>query len=169
MATLPLQIYGLEKLFLFPVYQNRAQFLKATGADAPAFDTSKPPKYWFDPNAAKTTKRSLMYDNVLATDEKGQAVFGPDGKAFFEALLLFKQEAATVNLPIGDYANEPGTDKPPVPVPMRALEPNEELIQGFGGVILVRNNDIPDEGPTSFTYQDRETIRAIARKLGVQI
>jgi hypothetical protein len=66
MAALPLPKYGLENLFLFPVYQNRAQFLKATGVAAPEFDTSKPPKYWFDPHADKAPKRSLLYDYVLA-------------------------------------------------------------------------------------------------------
>jgi len=169
MAALPLPKYGLENLSLFPVYQNRAQFLKATGAEAPAFDSSKPPKYWFDPNAEKSPKRSLLYDCVLATDEKGKPVFGADGKLYFEPMMLFKQEAATVNLPSSDYANEPGADVPQVPVPMRALEPGEELIQVFGGVIMVRNKNIAEEGPTSFSYQDRETIKAIARKLGVPV
>ena len=167
MAALPLAKYGLEKLFLFPVYQNRAQFLSAFGVAAPEFDEARPPKYWFDPNADKAPKRSLLYEHVLATDDKGKPAFGPDGKPYLESMMLFKQEAFTVNLPIGDYANEPGTEVPPVPVPMRALEPEEELIQGFGGIILVRNKNIPEEGPTSFSFQDRETIRAIARKLGV--
>jgi hypothetical protein len=167
MAALPLPKYGLENLFLFPIYQNRAQFLKATGVEAPEFDITRPPKYWFDPNADKSPKRSVLYDCVLAVDDRGKPVHGPDGKPYFEPLMLFKQEAGTVNLPIGDYANEPGTEVPQVPVPMRPLEPEEELIQGFAGVILVRNRNIPEEGPTSFSYQDRETIRAIARKLGV--
>lgn len=169
MAALPLPTYGLEKLFLFPIYQNRAQYLSATGVEAPEFDLSRPPKYWFDPEANNAPKRSLLYECVLAVNDRGKPVFGPDGKPYFEPMMLFKQEAATVNLPLGDYANEPGTEVPPVPVPMRALEPEEELIEGFGGVLLVRNKNIPEEGPTSFSYQDRETIRAIARKLGVQI
>lgn len=169
MAALPLPKYGLENLFLFPFYQNRAQYRKATGVEAPEFDTSRPPKYWFDPEAEASPKRSVLYSSVLAVDERGHPVFGPDGRPYFEPLMLFKHEAATVNLPIGEYANEPGTEVPQVPVPMRALEPEEELIQGFGGVILVRNTRIADEGPTSFTYQDRETIRAIARKLGVPL
>jgi len=169
MAALPLPKYGLENLSLFPVYQNRAQYLKATGIEAPEFDNSKPPKYWFDPNAEKTPKRSLLYDWVLATDEKGKPVVGADGKAYLEPMMLFKQEAATVNLPMNDSANEPGTEVPPVPVPMRALEPEEDLIVGFGGVIMVRNRSIAEEGPTSFSYQDRETIKAIAKKLGVPV
>ena len=167
MAALPLPKYGLENLFLFPVYQNRAQYRSAFGVDAPEFDITKPPKYWFDPNADKAPKRSLLYECVLATDERGKPVFDEDGKAYFEPMMLFKEEAATVNLPIGDYANEPGTEVPPVPVPMRALAPEEELIQVFGGVIMVRNKNIPEEGATSFSFQDRETIRAIARKPGV--
>ncbi len=169
MAALPFAKYGIEKLFLFPTYQSRAEYLKATGLEPPEFDRSRPPKTWFDPAAEKSTKRTVLYNCVLATDEKGYPILDQDGKLYFEPMVLSKQEAATVNLIPGGASNGPGTDQVPVPIPMRPLEPVEELIRGFGGIIGVRNTSIAEEGPTSFTHADRELIRAIARKLGVPI
>ena len=169
MASLPLRKYGIENLFLFPTYQSRAQYQTATGAEPPEFDRSRPPKSWFDPAAAKSTKRSVLYEYVLATDEAGNPVLGPDGKPYLEPMVLSKEEAATVNLAPGEMSNGPGTDQAQVPIPMRPLEPEEEFVQGFGGIVSVQNNNIAEEGPTSFTIQDRETIRAIARKLGVPV
>ena len=62
----------------------------------------------------------------METDEKGNAVFEPDGKPYFEAMLLSKQEAATVNIPAGEMSNRPGTNVSQVPVLLRALAPEEE-------------------------------------------
>jgi len=64
--------------------------------------------------------------------------------------------------------NVPGADQPEVPVPMRALEPNEELFQDWGGIIMVRNTDLYPQLLVGFDASDRELLRKIARKLGVE-
>ena len=59
---------------------------------------------------------------------------------------------------IGDYANEPGTEVPPVPVPMRALAPEEELIQVFGGV----RTEVYSTSPTGIRHIERLTGTPLA-------
>lgn len=169
MAALPLPKYGLDKLYLFPYYQTREQYRAATGEEPAPFDPTRPPKYWRDPDVLKVTSRAVVYDRVLATNGKAQPVAGPDGKPYFEVLMMLKTEAATVNIPLKISANEEGADVEEVPVPVRALEPEEELFFDFGGLVMVRNTSIVDTAVTGFTTQDREVLRSIARKLNVNL
>jgi len=165
MAALPLFKYSIGALFLYPWYSSRQDYLNATGIEAPPFDPSKPPKYWFDPEAPKSIKKFVGYERVLAVDEKGHALAGPDGKPYLEPLLLARADAATVNIPRG-VTNEPGADQPPVPCPLRALEPEEELYFLLGEA-WVHNKNIPDTTVVGFSVQDRALLAAIAQKLGV--
>lgn len=153
-----LPIYGLEELYLFPYYQTRGAYEQATGAACPVFDPTKPPKYWRDLTALLSTKRTVVYQ---------QAVFGlRDGKPDVDLLVLPKEQAATVNIP-PDKWGEP--TEAPVPPPLRALEPDEELIVSFGGPVQVKNLVSPywTEAAGGFTEEDRALLRAIARKLGL--
>jgi hypothetical protein len=171
MAALPKASYGIENLYLFPYYQTREQYTKATGKVPPAFDTTRPPKGWFDPAAAAdaSTRRNVVYENVIAGDKNGFAIAGADGKPVLESMLLSKAEAATVNIPLKDSANEPGAGVPEVPVPLRPLEPEEYLDFGFGGNVIVRNRNYETETPANFSLQDRNLLKLIARKLGIDI
>ncbi|MBI5281519.1 MAG: hypothetical protein HY858_07545 [Candidatus Solibacter usitatus] len=169
MAALPLPKYGLDKLHLFPYHQTREKYRIATGEEPPPFDPTRPPKFWFDPAARQVTKRALIYENILATNEHGKALTGPDGKPYFEQLMILRSEAATVNIPMKNAANEPGADQPEAPPPLRALDPEEELFFDFGGVVLVRNKTIVDDSVIGFTTQDRAIMKAIARKLNVPV
>jgi hypothetical protein len=171
MAALPKATYGLENLLLFPIYQTRAQYEKATGKEPPPFDPTRPPKSWFDPAAAADTgtRRNIIYENVIAYDKEGKPIPGPDGKPMLESMLLSKVEAGSVNIPMKVGANEPGTEVPEVPAPLRALEPDEYLDFGWSGIVIVRNRKFDEPTPTVFNVQDREIIKAIARKLGVAI
>lgn len=167
MAALPQPKYGLHHLFLFPVYQTRADYKAATGEEPPPFDPTRPTQHWFDPEAAKSNKRVIVYERVLAVDERGVPRRDAHGKPYFEELALPKTEAATVNIPYKQSANEPGTNLPDVPVPCRALHQDEELDFDFGGVVIVRNKNFADETVVGFTVADRELLRSIARKLNV--
>jgi hypothetical protein len=166
MARLPYPIYGLENLHLFQRYQTREDYQKATGAEPPPFDERKAPKYWFDPNAKDSVRKSVVYDNVVLVDERsGAAVPGPDGKPQLDTLLLSRDEAGTVNIP-PNASNVPGTDVPEVPMPLRALEPGEELCFQFANVVAVRNVELFESLKEGFTAADRALIQSIARKLG---
>lgn len=171
MAALPKASYGIQHLFLFPYFQTRAQYTQATGKEPPAFDPRKPPKGWFDPAAAAdaSTRRNIVYENVIAGDKNGFAIAGSDGKPMLESMLLSKAEASTVNIPLKDSANEPGAGVPEVPVPLRALEPEEYLDFGFGGNVIVRNRKYETETPANFSVQDRDLLKSIARKLGIEV
>jgi hypothetical protein len=158
--------YGLEKLYLFPYYQTREAYQKATGVEPPKFDGTKPPKYWFDPAAKESTRRNIAYDQILCYAVNGAALFDENGKPMLEMLMLNKDEAAAVNIPpkgLG-MGNIPGADQPEIPPPLRSLREDEEFFVPFGGVIGVRIKGMlePDRG---FTEEDRALLLAIARKL----
>ncbi|MBM3740315.1 MAG: hypothetical protein FJW39_31560 [Acidobacteria bacterium] len=158
--------YSITKLQLFPVYATVEDFQKATGNPAPAFDASRAPKLWFDPKAAESPRRNVVYDNVVALGPQGQPLTGPDGKPALEPMLLSREHAATVNIP-PRLANVPGANVPEVPVPLRPLNANEEIYLDFGGV-MVRDTSVPDESDRSgFTGTDRALLKAIAAKLGL--
>lgn len=166
MSTLLQATYSLDKLYLFPVYQTREHFANLTGQEAPPFDSTRPPKYWFDPDAEKSLFRNVVYQTTLAYTEAGGLLLTEDGRPQLQSMLLLKKEAATVNIP-PNMTNYPGADVPSVPVPLRELAPEEELVLGFGGVITVRNKKFAESQTEGFTVEDRELLRAIARKLDV--
>ncbi len=170
MPALNLPKYGIETLYLFPYYQTREAFEQATGQTCPPWNMYRPPKAWFDPKAKDSVKRSVVYDHVIATSLSGVPLIAPDGHPMLDVLVLNKDEAVTVNIPPKGYgvSNVPGADQPEVPVPMRPLEPDEELFFDFGGVVAVRNTKLfPKTETGGFTEQDRQLLRAIAQKLSV--
>lgn len=167
MAALPQPKYGLHHLFLYPVYQTRAEYKAATGEDPPPFDPTRPSQHWFDPEASKSNKRVIVYDRALAIDERGVPKRDARGKPYFEEIALPMTEASTVNIPYKVAANEPNSGLPDVPVPCRALHDDEELDFDFGGVVIVRNKNFTDETVVGYTLADRELLRSIARKLNV--
>lgn len=160
-------IYGLSNLYLFPVFQTREAYKKATGQEAPPYDPTKRLKSWFDPKALESPRRKIIYDNVLAANEHGLPISDANGKPMLEPLVIDREEAAAVNIPYKapGVPDQPYTG-PEWPVPLRPLEPNEELFFQFGNVVAVKNTETyPDlEG---FGPKDRALLLAIARKLGV--
>ncbi|HEU0123542.1 MAG TPA: hypothetical protein VFQ91_23630 [Bryobacteraceae bacterium] len=160
--------YGLESLYLFPYYQTREDYQKATGHEPPKWDSTRPPKYWTDPTAKDSLRRNITYDQVIAYTASGAPIFDENGNPTTELMMLYKEDAIAVNIPpkgIGT-ANIEGADVPEVPPPLRALKPEEELFVPFGSIIAVRIKGTlePDRG---FTEEDRTLLLQIARKLGV--
>ena len=166
MARLPYPIYGLENLYLFRRYQTRADYQKATGQEPPPFNPNQRPKYWFDPTAKDSPRRNVVYDNTLVLSEFGKPIPGPDGKPMLDLLTLPKMVAATVNIP-PEGTNIEGTDAYEELLPLRDLEPGEELFFQFGGLVAVKNVEMFDALREGFTPADRALIQAIAKKLGV--
>jgi hypothetical protein len=80
-----------------------------------------------------------------------------------------REEAATVNIPPKGTGttNVPGADVPEVPVPLRPLEPNEELYFDWGSILMVKNTDLFEQSETGFTQEDRALLKQIAAKLGI--
>lgn len=169
MPALPQPWYGLDSLYLFRQFQTREEYEQATGKPCPPWTTTKPPKSWFDPSAASNSRRNIVYENVVAYAANGSPLKGPDGNPVLESMVLSRDEAATVNIPPKGpgVSNIPGADVPPVPVPIRALEKNEELYFGMGGGVFVRNLDYQGKVEVGFTNDDRALLKAIAGKLGV--
>lgn len=161
-AIIPLADYNL-----FPRYQTREDYRKATGAEPPQFDARKAPKYWLDPKAKESPRNSVVYDNVVLVGVGSAAVPGLDGNPQLDVLVLSKAEAGTVNIP-PNATNVPGADVPEVPMPLRPLEPWAKLEFGFAGTVHVRNTRVVESDPPgAFTTADRDLLWAIARKLGI--
>ncbi|MBI4877307.1 MAG: hypothetical protein HY822_21990 [Acidobacteria bacterium] len=166
MARLPFPTYSMEKLFLFRRYQTQEDYRQATGQEPPPFNPNHAPKYWCDPAAKDSTRRTVVYDHALVTNSRGQAIAGPDGKPMLDVLLLPKELAATVNIP-PQGTTVPGADAAEVPMPLSALSPDEELCFQFGGVVAVKNVNLFELAKEGFTGADRILLQAIARKLSV--
>lgn len=159
-------IVPLENYYLFPRYQTREDYHKATRQEAPPFDERRAPKYWRDPIALQAPRNNVVYGNVILMGPRGTAVVGSDGTPQLDALVLTRNEAAAVNIP-PNGANVPGADAPEIPVPLRDLEPGMALEFGFGGVIRVRDTSVEElTGPGWFTAADRELLRKIAQAVG---
>lgn len=166
MSALPMPKYDLKKLYLFPEYGSREEYAKATGQEAPPWNPGRAMKIWFDPNAAASPKRSIIYDRVLAVSEIGVPLRDGDDRPFLEPLVLEKTEAALVNFP--DFRTPTDTKLVPVPVPLRALDPEEELIFDFGGVVVRNKAWLETHWGNGYTERDRLLLQSIARKLNVQ-
>ncbi len=171
MPALPYPKYSITNLYLFPTYGTREDFQKATGQEPPAWNPHRQPKTWFDPGARKSASRRIVYERALATSpDTDRPLFDSQGRPQLDALVLDREEAATVNIPptgLG-MTNVAGADVPEVPVPMRPLEPNEELYRDFAGIIMVRNKDFFPELEAGFGEKDRALLVKIAKKLGVE-
>lgn len=162
--------YGLEELHLYSYFQTREEYNKFTGEEPPTWDPLKPPKYCYDAKALGSSRRNVVYDQVLAvSEENGMAKIGLDGKPYFEIMVLPKEEAARVNIPPKGpgVSNVPGADQPEVPVPLRPLEADEEMFFDFGGVVAVRNKSMYPLIAVGFTAEDRQLLQRIGAKLGV--
>lgn len=166
--------FGIQELYLFPVYTTREAFKQATGVEAPPYDMSKPIKSWFDPEASRTPRWKLMYDRVIAFAPNGMPAVDGSGQPYTEPLILERDWAARVNIPpksfdVKDHQGDQPTTGQEVPVPLRALEADEELYLQFGGTVAVRNKKAFAELMTSggFLSEDRKLLKLIAEKLGI--
>jgi hypothetical protein len=170
-AALSQPKYSITNLYLYPTYATREAYQAATGQEAPAWNPYRAPKSWFDPNARQSTSRRVVYEYALATDpDTGANSYDAQGRPMLDALVLDREEAATVNIaPKGTgMTNVPGAGVPEVPAPMRALEPTEELFVDFGGIIMVKNKDLYAQLESGFYSTDRVLLQKIAQKLGVE-
>ncbi len=144
---------------------TREDFQKATGIEAPPYDPTRAPKGWFDPTAAASPRRTVVYDPIVATTASGQPLSDAAGKPMLDILLLSREEAATVNI-WHDQSGQPVPMLQPVPTPMRPLRETEELFFLSPQVVSVRDTSVePDNG--MFSAKDRTLLQKIAAKLGV--
>lgn len=162
-------MYPINNLYLFPVFTTRDEYFRVTGQEAPDWNPNKPVKLWFDPAARNTNKRTFLYESTLLTDENGMVIPDDHGHPRTDQLALLREDAAEVNLlpreKMVDYG--PGSKVASIPVPLRALKPNEELVFVFGGGVAVRDKDAFQTNVTAFTSADRSLLVKIAQKLGV--
>ncbi len=168
MPALPYPKYGIANLYLFPSYATREEYEKKSGKTCPPWDPTRAPKYWLDP---KPVKKFVGPGNVAYTGYDRVWLGSRDAanNPLLDPLVITLDQAATVNIPPTGpgSTNTPGADIPAVPVPMRALEPNEELFFDFGGLLVVKNTDLFSQlEQVGFTQHDRDLLEAIAAKLG---
>lgn len=84
------QFYGVQSLYTFPVYADRASYTLATGKRAPACDASMPQKFWFDATVDTSDPSNVtVYQQVALV-----------GSVYKEKqYILSSSVAASVNLP----------------------------------------------------------------------
>jgi hypothetical protein len=162
-------VKGLDSLYIYPYYQTREAYEKATGLPCPPWNPNLPPKAWCDPKAIESTRRNVVYDTTLVYTLDGTIVADAQGRPTLDVLVLPKEQAASVNIPnkMLGATNVPGADRAEVPVPLRQPAPNEELFFIFGQTVAVRNKNSWEETQNAFTHRDRKLLKAIAEKLGV--
>jgi hypothetical protein len=154
--------YPVSEKHLFPIYFSAAAYQAATGKEAPVFNPARKQKNWFDPGANPASPFILIY-SVYAQAEKGEWKCGQIG--------MSAEEAGSLNIlpdsgPLHDHP--PGTGI--WGVPASPLLPNEQLFPTIGNVLLARRIDLaPASQNDSFTLADRELLRAIAQKVGVEV
>ncbi len=162
-------MFPINDLYVFPLYQTRDDYFKATGEEAPPWNPNKPVKGWFDPAARSTNKRTFLYDFTLLYDKNGMVIPDEKGTPLVDQLALLREDAGSVNIlpreTMVDYG--PGSKVAPIPVPMRALKSEEEFVFTFGGVVAVRLKTAYKTTVNAFTTGDRELLEKIAAKLGV--
>jgi|HigsolmetaAR201D_1030396.scaffolds.fasta_scaffold19733_3 hypothetical protein len=163
--------YPIQELYLFPYYRTREEYKRATGKEAPPYKPYKPRKHWFDPAAANSANRYITYPHAIVTKADGVTpAIGPDRKPVIDQLILLKEDAAELNIPPTEpvAADEIPVILPEIQVPLRPLDPREELDFAFGGAVIVKNLDLYEEiAEGGFGSQDRKLLKAIAEKLGV--
>ncbi len=112
----------------------------------------------------------MLYDIALLYDKTGQVIPDAHGVPQVDQLALLKEDAGAVNMlpreTMVDYG--PGSKVASIPVPLRALKPNEEFVFTFGGIVAVRLKDAYKTTVNAFTIGDRQLLEKIAQKLGVE-
>lgn len=157
----------ISVLNLFTTYGTRDAYKASTGKDTPAWNQTRPPKYWEDPKAVKKGMMNgvpvMIYDRVYAGFDQAA------GEPLWDMLILPVEEAKTVNIPpTGDgMTNVPGADQDPVPCPVRELQDGEIVKLEFGAIPKVYNADELQDVAVGFCQRDRDMLERIAAKLGV--
>jgi hypothetical protein len=82
------EVYGFAELALFQTY-TRETYLTAFGVQAPAWNPSRPSKFWFDSTASAAGNVAAY--KIFAVDSTGTWAL--------QQLVLPAAEAAAVNLP----------------------------------------------------------------------
>lgn len=161
----------LKTQYAFPEFTRASYRAAHGGAEAPPFDPTKPQKSWEDPGAANSARQFVLYDAALAVGPNGITPLLRDGHPYFEPLVLPRDQAIVVNLPL-EFGSFQGNPKPPLPVPCKPLAPNEVLIipPGISGAVLIRNTaewEAEKDKVDGFRKGDRDLLHRIAAKLGL--
>jgi hypothetical protein len=156
----------ISSLNLFPTYETREAYERATGQPCPAWDASRKPKSWMDPNAKKALMVGgvpyALYPNVYVSFDQIA------GQPVWDQLGLPVTEAKTVNIPPkGEgQTNVPGADQPEVPCPMRDLTDDEVIRLGFAAIPQVwRADEMPVAVAEGFTAEEKKLLLDAARKV----
>ena len=156
----------ISSLNLFTTYGSREEYAEKTGKPCPAWDATRPPKAWEDPNARKAFVVAgvayALYPRVFVHYDQAAKL------PIWDQLGVPVDHAKTVNIPPkGDgQTNVPGADVPDVPCPMRELRDDEVIGVAFGAIPMVYTTGELEETVVGFTAADRAILLAIKAKLG---
>ena len=127
---------SLLDIALFPIFQTREDYEKYTGNLCPPYDPNKDMKYWYDPDPNPEYDEGYWVVYPFSSDIEVKE--GKIGK--IKRVVVKKADVGTVNIGTG-RTNEPGTGNV-IPVPIRKLTENEELVVGSFSTVFVINKDL---------------------------
>lgn len=116
----------MSDLYRFKSYANRQKYTEATGMEAPPYDPGKPPKHWVDPTPDIRTLYQ-QYTVIRMNNEGNPFRLDADDLPQTEPLSIRTTDAPQLNLPDLRITGQMPIPKP-VPLPIRNLEENEELM-----------------------------------------
>jgi hypothetical protein len=157
--------YGLEEAFIYPYYQTREDYEKATGKPCPPYLDNGRPKYWEGTVEADADPDLSIRFSVPYTS-RGGVSRSVDGTPRVSFLDLKPEEITRVNIPPKQVGSFPGSTSAVEIQPPMELLPNERLeFQAGIAAAQLRIRRI-DKIPTTATMSERQLLEAIAKKVG---
>jgi hypothetical protein len=153
--------YGLEHAHVFPYYQTREEYEKATNKPCPPYLDTGRPKYW-EGTVEANADPDLSIRFTVAYNSLGGVSRSADGQPRPSLLDLKPEEIVRVNIPPKGVGSFPGKTSAVEIQPPIELLPNEKLEFQTGGIasaqLRIRNTS---KTPTPATMSERQLLEGI--------
>lgn len=154
-------IYSIGMLYLFTkIYNSSEAYQAATGYACPPVNFSMPQKNWWDSSLAGQDPNAPVQYTV--------AQLNKDGSWSIAIITLTVSQAMAINVPSGANSSDPALmawlQQPNIPIPIRPLLPNEQLVYNPFGCNVIRTDmqgGSTGNGAPDFTSTDRATMNTI--------
>ncbi len=174
-------VVPVSSLELFVSY-SRASYQAQFGADAPAFDATRPLQRWFDPAQKAAAPSTVVSYNYFDQSAGSLSTFtitaGNAASPNISDTWTLGGVPGEDNQPVYWDAGTPAkaAPNPPIPAPVRALNPGESIEQVPSGFPGVKMWAVVTEGATptapapatadGFTAADRAVLATVAQQIG---
>jgi hypothetical protein len=150
---------AVSSLWKYGVCQTRDDYKNAFGTEPPAYDPTRPQKYWVDVLCGSDDTQERVGDYMIYR----HALQRLGGTWAIDRMILPVAVASSVNIPPpGSLPSDANTNVIPVPL-VRGLTGDEELVESpFGVAIRSKSEYIKSlEESVGFTAADRAVLQQI--------